>query len=145
MTRISNRKLDSNILEKLFILLFETIGKKSKINQFKETIFDLLSAKERIMIAKRVAIIYLLMKGKDYASICDVIKVSIGTVAKFSLIMDQSKGIVKSLNKIIKDEKISDFMEEILLTINRPGKHGIDWSSAWKHKNEFEIRKIRGI
>jgi len=81
MARISKRKLDDKILEKIFDLFFEIVGKKSSKEDFKNTIVDLLSPIERVMIAKRVAIIYLLMKKINQRSISQALKVSNATVS----------------------------------------------------------------
>jgi uncharacterized protein YerC len=145
MTRVSRYKLKDEVLDKLFYLFFEIVGKKNDINEFKNIISDLLSPTERIMIAKRITIIYLLLKNIDYLTIVDVIKVSPSTIAKFHLLMEKSTGIVPAFNKIIKNEKIVEFLEELYLDLRGPGKYGVNWSAAWQNKIDFERRKRRGI
>ena len=66
MTRISKHPLSERVYEKLFILLFEVMAKKTNKDDFNKVLFELLSPVERIMIAKRVIIIFLLMKKIDY-------------------------------------------------------------------------------
>ena len=63
MTRISQFKVDDDVLEKVFSLFFEVISKDKDEEEFQNIIHDLLSPAERIMIAKRVAIFYMLMKN----------------------------------------------------------------------------------
>jgi len=145
MTRVSRYKLKDEVLDKLFYLFFEIVGKKNDINEFKNIISDLLSPTERIMIAKRITIIYLLLKNIDYLTIVDVIKVSPSTIAKFHLLMEKSTGIVPAFNKIIKNEKIVEFLEELYLDLRGPGKYCVNWSAAWQNKIDFERRKRRGI
>ncbi|PIV11245.1 hypothetical protein COY13_02055 [Candidatus Roizmanbacteria bacterium CG_4_10_14_0_2_um_filter_36_35] len=145
MTRISRLPVSDKVLEKLFDLFFEAVGKQTEEEEFSQVIYDLLSPTERIMIAKRVAIIYLLMKKIDYFNISDVLKVTPNTIAKFQMIRKNSKGIVRSLKNIVRNEKIANFFEKLFLEIYRPGVYGVNWKSAWKHKIDYERRKRRGI
>ena len=142
---ISRNKVDDEVLEKLFSLFFEVVGKRENKEEFQRLINDVFSSTERIMVAKRIAIIYLLTKNIDYRIICEVLKVSASTVFKFRLLTEESKGIVPILKKILRGENISQFFEEILLTFNRPGKYGVNWSQAWKDKMAFERKKETGI
>jgi len=145
MPMISRNKVDDEVLEKLFSLFFEVVGKRENKEEFQRLINDVFSSTERIMVAKRIAIIYLLTKNIDYRIICEVLKVSASTVFKFRLLTEESKVIVPILKKILRGEKISQFFEEILLTFNRPGKYGVNWSQAWKDKMAFERKKETGI
>ena len=145
MTRISKFPVQDNVLKKLFDLLFEVLGNQEDQEEFSKVIYDLLSPTERIMVVKRVAIVYLLMKKIDYYNISDVLKVTPNTIAKFQAIRKKSKGIVKSLKHIVRNEKIANFFEKLFLEIYRPGVYGVNWKSAWKHKIDYERRKRRGI
>lgn len=145
MVRISRFKLRREVLEKLFDLFFEVVGKKGDREEFRKVIIDLLSPAERIMIAKRVAIIYLLLKQIDYYNICNVLKISPSTVAKFSLLMEKSQGIVPTFKKIVTKEKVGEFLEEVFNTLFAPGVPGINWKAAWERKIDLERRKTFGI
>ena len=145
MTRISRRPVKDHVIERIYELFFEAVGKKTKKQEFLEVIHDLLSPTERIMIAKRVTIIFLLMKKIDYQTISDVVKVSPSTIAKFQIIMENSKGIVKTLQKILLNDKLVNILDEVILAFKGPGMHGTNWSSAWQRKNELERRRAEGI
>ena len=145
MTRISRRPVKNHVIDRIYELFFEAVGKKSKKQEFLEVIHDLLSPTERIMIAKRVTIIFLLMKKIDYQTISDVVKVSPSTIAKFQIIMENSKGIVKALQKILLNDKLVNILDEVILAFKGPGMHGTNWSSAWQRKNELERRRAEGI
>ena len=95
------------------------------------------------MIAKRVAIIYLLIKDINYLVISDVLKVSSRTIAKFHSIMFEGKEIKNILEGLIGNEKIKGFFEELFF--REPGTYGTNWKSAWRQKFEIERKKIRGI
>ncbi len=145
MVRNSRFQLDDNILEKLFNLFFEVVGKKSDKDEFREVMIDLLSPAERIMISKRIAIIYLLLKKIDYYNICEVLKVSAATVAKFSLLMEKSQGIVPTFKTIVTKEKVGEFLEDLFNTLYAQGVPGINWKAAWERKRDLQRRKIYGM
>ena len=145
MVRNSRFILSESLLEKLFDLFFEVVGKKSSKDEFKKIFVDLLTPAERIMLAKRVAIIYLLLKKIEYYNICDRLKVSSGTVAKYSLLMEKSEGIVPTFKQIVKNDKIKIFLEEVFNNIFAPGKPGVNWKIAWENKINLEKKKTFGI
>lgn len=145
MTRISQFKVDDDVLEKIFSLFFEVIGKDKNEIEFQNIIHDLLSPAERIMIAKRVAIFYMLMKKLDYYNIAKSLKVSPSTIAKFNLVKENSRGIVSALKSTVRNEKIINFFEELILELRRPGKYGVNWKGAWQEKIDHELKKEKGI
>ncbi len=145
MVNISKRRVGDDVMEKIFQLFFEAFGNVSDREEFTEIVHDILSPTERIMIAKRITIIFLLMKGIDHVTIGDMLKVSPTTVLKFRNIMEKSKGIVKTLEGTVRNEKITSFFKEIWLEFHRPGTPGVNWTSAWQSKIDFEKKKARGI
>ena len=145
MVRNSRFELSEELLEKLFDLFFEIVGNKSSKNEFKKIFVDLLTPAERIMLAKRVAIIYLLMKKIEYYNICDRLKVSPTTVAKYALLMEKSEGIVPTFKEIVKIDKVKIFLEEVFNNIFAPGKIGVNWKIAWENKINLEKKKTYGI
>ena len=143
MTRISKYRVEDKVLKKLYFLMFEIISNMDEEERFKGIMNELLSPTEKIMIAKRVAIIYLLMKNVDYLIISDVLKVSSTTIAKFHMIMIDGKEIKSILEGLIGNEKIKDFFEELFF--REPGTYGVNWKSAWRQKFEIERKKLGGI
>ena len=113
MVQISRKKLPKELLSKLLLLFFEVVGKKNKNDEFEKIINDLFSETERIMVIKRIAIMYLLMKQIQPVIIADVLSVSLSTVAKFSILMEKSEGVVPYLKKLLQKEKIADFFEDV--------------------------------
>ncbi len=145
MVQISKRKISDELFSKLFLLFFQIVGKKDNSDDFRQVVNDLFSPVERIMIAKRVAIIYLLLKQIDKATICTVLKVSSSTVAKYAILIEKSEGIVPQFKKILKSEKIRIFLEDIINSFFAPGAYGVNWKRAWKRKIVSEKRKQLGI
>ncbi|MFH0979415.1 MAG: Trp family transcriptional regulator [Candidatus Roizmanbacteria bacterium] len=145
MTRISRLQVDDEVLEKLYLLMFEVVGSMDEEEEFSEIINELLSPTEKIMVAKRVAIIYMLMKKIDYSTISNVLKVSSTTIAKFHSIMMEGKAIKNALKGIVGSEKIKDFFDKLFIDLRGPGTYGVNWKSAWKQKIDYEKHRARGI
>ena len=113
MTRISRFPVGDKVLEKLYFLMFEVLSRIDDKEIFSKIIDELFSSTEKIMVAKRIAIIYLLMKNINYENISDVLKVSSETIAKFQLIMEKSGEIKEILKGTVGTENIKDFFEEL--------------------------------
>lgn len=145
MVRLSRFKLSNEQLEKLFNLFFEIVGKNKSKTEFQKIIADILSPPERIMIAKRIAIMYLLMKQIDHRTICLVLKVSTGTVAKFAVLMEKSVGVVPLFKKMLRNEKIVEFFQDVFTSFFAPGVPGINWKAAWERKIALERKKALGM
>jgi len=144
MVRISPYKITPEKYDKIFSIFYEVVGKQQK-DLFNKILFDLLSPAERVMIIKRIAIIYLLMKDVDYRMICKVLKVSYTTVSKFRIMMEKSEGIVPALQSILKSEKISLFFKELFNDVFASGVYGVNWKVAWERKIAFQREKTQGI
>ncbi len=146
MARISRFKLRDDVLEKLFELFFEIVGKQDDRKEFNEIVNGVFSYNERIMFAKRIAIIYLLLKNIDFHNICMALNVSSATVAKFKLlIVDKQDGLIKAFDNIIFRDKTKEIIDDFFNTIFAPGKYGVDWKNAWERKRESERKKQFGI
>ena len=145
MVQISKRKLPEEILSKLFLLFFEIVGNKDDKNEFSIIIDDLFSKTEQIMIIKRLAIIYLLLKNIDQRTIANTIKVSPSTVSKFALIAQESKGIVPFFKGIMTADRIKNFFEDLFYAIYSPTRYGTDWKTGYKLEFERQRKRERGI
>lgn len=145
MVRVSRFKLPEETLNKLLDLFFEVVGKKNSKIAFNETVIDLLSPIERLMVAKRIAIMYLILKDIDHRTICFALKVSMATVSKYRIIMERSNGIVPTLRQMIKHDQMKLMLEELYSLLFPPGKSGVDWKVAWERKRKIERLKQQGI
>jgi len=143
MTRISKYRVEKKVLKKLYSLMFEIISNMDEEERFTGIMNELLSPTEKIMIAKRVAIIYLLIKGIDYLVIADVLKVSSRTIAKFHSIIEEGKEVKNIIESVAGNDRIKDFFEELFF--REPGTYGVNWKSAWRQKFEIERKRQRGI
>ena len=86
MVHLSSYPLEKRKLLKLYQLFFEIIARSGSRDNFIVMMNDVVSPPEQIMIAKRIAIVYLLTKGINPSAIAYYLKVSKSTAAKFSLL-----------------------------------------------------------
>ena len=86
MVNLTKKYVDEKKLVKINQLMFEILNKADDKDDFLELIKDILSPPEQLMVAKRIAIIYLLIKGVEPSLISKYLKSSRATVAKFSLL-----------------------------------------------------------
>lgn len=147
MVRLCRSRLQTNKSEKIFELLFQTVGKSKNKSEFNALIDSLLSPTEKIMVAKRLAIMYLLLNNKTSITICSVLKVSKATVAKFSLLLQENDGVlIHFLTSIKQNKELNKTFESIFLdTFFSPGIPGTHWASAWKRKNANEREINEGL
>ena len=105
MPHISSKKLDENLSEKLFKELLGIIGKAQDKNFLLLVLNELFTDTEKIMFAKRLAIILMLSSKTPQHRIVEILKVSPTTVAKTSLGIEIGK--YKSILKISTKEKVN--------------------------------------
>jgi uncharacterized protein YerC len=127
MGRVSKRKIDPEIEERLFKIFWGLLAKLKSSAEIQEFLKSLLSYTEQVMLAKRLAIAVLLSKDYNYEEIDQTLKVSkstVGTVHKQLLI--GAAGYKKAVEKILHQEKIEDFwdkLEEIALKLEPPARY----------------------
>ena len=128
MTRISGRRLDNLLEQRMYELLWEHLANLSSLNLIKEFLQNVLTYNEQVIIAKRLAIAVLLARGYTYEEIDQTLKVSkatVGTIHKQILI--GAPGIIRAIRSIQKQEKLEEFwdkVEETLLKLSLPAAVG---------------------
>lgn len=147
MVNISNRKLSEELLNKINKLFFEIFKKFETNHSFSTLMNDFFTPKERILLAKRIAIIYLLIKKIEQKNIANFLKVSTSTVCKYSILLESKKSeMVEIIKAIIKKEKTFDFIDNLLADFFiRPGFQIGHWDSYWQHKRKKERKQIYGM
>ena len=114
MPHISGRKLKSKTLKKLNDKFLSTFENAHRQHGFNKVFRELFTYTEKIMLAKRLAIIFLLSKQIPQHRIVKALKVSPSTVAKMSLKLELEK--YNSILKIFDQKKsgLVDFIEYLL-------------------------------
>jgi uncharacterized protein YerC len=140
MTQVSRIPLSSEIEKRIFEIFLDSVAEVKTRGEVEKFLDDLLSPTERVMLAKRLSIAFLLHKGYDQRSICRILKVSLGTVNKVSLGLKLGgEGYQRVIRKIIQGEKMEEFWQKVddFISDIVPPK-GRDWrawrKSRWQEK-----------
>ena len=116
MTQVSRHFMNPEVEKRVYEVFIESVKNTKTPGEVMDFLNDLLSPSEKIMMAKRVAIAFLLLQDKyTYDQISRTIKVSRGTIAKihatFAL---QGKGYKKILGDILKRKDAKSAISELL-------------------------------
>ncbi|KKR34069.1 MAG: hypothetical protein UT63_C0007G0024 [Candidatus Gottesmanbacteria bacterium GW2011_GWC2_39_8] len=143
MPQISKRFIQAKAQEKILHLFISSIVECSNNQEALELVEDLLTPTEKVMIAKRFSIAYMLLSGYDYDSIGETLKVSRTTIGHVALWLKiRGSGMRKILAKIKSNESrnkilddIKDSFEELLLS-----SRGQKWSNSkrilWERRRD---------
>ncbi len=128
MPHVSSKKLKKEHLQKLYNEFNTALEKSARKSWIKFFLNDFLTHTEKIMLAKRFAVIYLLSKDVPVSYISESLYMSPATIARMSI--KYNIGKYSSLAKAIKNEN-KDFWK-ILEKILRAGLPPIAGRGRWK-------------
>jgi len=128
MPHISSKKLKKEYLNKLYSEFGNALEKSGKKSWTKFFLNDFLTRTEKIMLAKRFAVIYLLSKDIPTSYIAESLCMSPATIFRMSL--KYNIGKYSSLLKTIKSE--NEDLWGILEKILRAGLPPIAGRGRWK-------------
>lgn len=118
MSQVSKRFVNNKIQDRISSLFISGIILTQSKEEADSFIEDLFTPTERIMLAKRFSIAFMLLEGYDYESIKQVLKVSGSTISNVSYwLKSKGKGIRSIVKKIKKSESTRKFWDEIGETI----------------------------
>ncbi len=114
MPHVSSKKLNKDYLGKLYEEFSDVLEKSAKKNNTQFFLAEFLTQTEKVMLAKRFAVIYLISKDLPASYISDALGMSPTTISRMSLKYEIGK--YTHLLKIIKKEEKSiwDILEKIL-------------------------------
>lgn len=146
MARISKKPVDKKLLTKIYKLFYEVFSRYEGQEDFLLIIDDILSPTEKIMLAKRLAIIYLLIKKVDYRDIMDTLKVSSATVVFYATTFyKRNSRVINIIDNMLMKESVLNFLDDFFADIMiHPGIYKGHWQMDWDHKIKQENRKILG-
>ena len=143
MVNISKRLVDEKELFKIYQLFFEVINQADNKEEFFQLIQDILSPSEQIMIAKRIGVIYLLIKNVNKLAITKYLKVSMATVDKYCLLYYKKKTkLILTIESFLENEKIGHFFEDIFSEVFTHVGYFPDQQLKKQHEKRKEERKM---
>jgi uncharacterized protein YerC len=140
MTQISKYPISDDIYQRIVEILSEAIAGLSSKSQVSLFFKEFFSPSERIMLGKRLSIGFLLAKGYKYREISKILRVSTTTITTYAMLYKYEDSYRKVVKKILKDEEVAKFWEDIgekiTLLLAKPGSK----SGSWVYLKE-EIKK----
>ncbi len=129
MPHVSSKKLKKEILNKLYTEFGKALEKSAQKSGTKFFLGDLLTKTEKIMLAKRFAIIYLLSQDVPISYIVESLGVSYPTLSRMSLKYDIGK--YSSLLKTLREKDKTNIWRilEKILKAGLPPRYG---RGRWK-------------
>lgn len=143
MAQISKYPIRKEIADRIFEIFLKTLVNIKDKEEARQLVSDLLTPTERIMLAKRLSIAFLLGKDYHYRRIKELLRVSSPTIAAVSLARQYgSKGYKRLIDKISKEESIDKFLKEAATKlVSFPAMSG-KGSGVWRYlKGELEEEK----
>jgi|SRR3989344_5988212 len=137
MPHVSSKKFKKEVLQKLYNEFSEALEKSVNKSSVRFFFKDFLTRTEKIMLAKRFAVIYLLSLDIPVTYIAESLGMSPATISRMSLKYDIGK--YSSLLKIIKEDK--ENMWDILEKILRAGLPPKVGRGRWKFLYEYKNKK----
>jgi len=127
MSQISGIRLEKETEERMYKIFWSSLAGLKKVEEVEVFFSELLTPTEKVMLAKRLAIATLLMRGHDYRSISFLLKVSFSTIFRVKALLEQSEGgyrrvIENMLKKQAWKELLKDF-EKTLFDLHPYKKH----------------------
>lgn len=143
MPQVSKRFLNKKTEERIFSLFLGSIISCNSKDTALSLIEELLTPTEKVMLAKRFSIMFMLLEGYDYETIEETLKVSRSTVGYTSTWLKlKGVGIKRIIEKIKRDEALKSIWVELqdgILDILSNSK-GVNWSKAksmlWQSRHD---------
>lgn len=143
MAQVSKYPISKEVYDRIFEIFLKVLVKIKDPIEAEEVTQSLLTPTERIMLAKRLSIAFLLTKGYKFREIQKVIKVSLATVASVNLVKQYgSVGYKKIIEKIMQEEKVKDFLEKAVIKILSVPASSAKGGGTWRYLKQ-EVEKER--
>lgn len=142
MTQVSKRYLEKKIEERILDLFWTSLSSLSTKEKVAVFLDDLLTNTEKLMLSKRLAIAFMLMKGHDYPTINNRLKVSDQTIWNIKInLSNRGKGYKVAIENIMQKERwgklwqnLDHVFEELL-----PPRYGTNWKEV--RRRQWEKRR----
>ncbi len=142
MAQVSKRYLQKKVEERILDLFWTSLSSLSTKREVALFLDDLLSPTEKLMLSKRLAIAFMLMKGYDYSTINERLKVSDPTIWNIKVgLTHRGKGYKMAIENIMNKEKWEQFWEDLdhFFTQIIPPHPGTNWTEV--RRKQWEKRR----
>lgn len=138
MSRISKHPNEQIVEDKVYEIFINSIKNTNQTEDVVSFLNDLLSPQERVMLAKRIAVAYLLLQGKyTYEDIVKALRVSGGTIAKIHAVLAlQGRGFRRVLGEMILKKSVKNAIGELVEILTPLPPKGANWG-VWHKRRRF--------
>ena len=146
MAQVSKRYLSPKVEQQIFDTFVDSFTSLSSTQKTTDFLYDLLSPVEQVMLGKRLAIAYMLMKGHAQRSVADTLKVSQATVTKVNASLKIGAGYRAIISHMLQKEKVVAFFDSLEEKIDHllPPK-GASWSEHYKRTNAVHAKRQKSF
>jgi uncharacterized protein YerC len=138
MTQISRNPLGKETNKEIQATLWWLLARLNNDSDIEKFLDGLLTKTEKIMLAKRLSIGFLIGKGYNYRNICDTLKVSIATVCRIKEMIDRADNdygfFIKKLEKRRELKKFSEDVDRLIQKLSNfipPQKNDMKGRNRW--------------
>lgn len=115
MPQVSKYPIRKEVADRIFELFTQVLVNATSKNEAENFITDFFTPTEKIMLAKRIGIMFLLEKNYNYELIKNILRVSTSTIADVNTTRKyRNRGYAQLVDKILKDEEISKFFDDTI-------------------------------
>jgi uncharacterized protein YerC len=145
MTQVSRRPLSKGIFNRIFEIFISSFSHANNKNKARKFLSEVFSESEQIMIAKRLAIAFLLSKKYSFDSISHLLKVSNGTICNVNRFIKKDKSGYSEILKEVAREKsdTGNSLSYLLEMINGFLPPAI--GTNWKEENKKHYKRLREL
>ena len=140
MTQVSKYPISKDVYKRIFEVLSKAVANNKKEEDSLSFLREFLTPTEQIMLAKRLAIIFLLEKDYNYREISRILRVSTGTVGKTALMYSDGVFLPRVVKRIMSDEEMEKFWLGVGEKVTALFAAGGSKSKSWVYLRD-EIRK----
>ena len=114
MAQVSKRFIKPKVQERIITLFLSSIVLTGSREAAATFVDDLLTPTEKIVLAKRLSVAFMLLEGYDYESIKDTLKVSSPTIGNVSVWLKvKGDGVREIVRKIKRNESLKKIWNDI--------------------------------
>lgn len=111
MSQVSKYPISDTVYKRILGIFLQSLIKLHTKEESQQFIKDFLTPTEQIMLAKRLAIAFLLEKKYDFRTIGRILRVSVTTIARVNLMRKiGGEGYHKIIGKLLTEEQVKDFL-----------------------------------
>ncbi|MBM3208820.1 hypothetical protein FJZ40_00805 [Candidatus Shapirobacteria bacterium] len=141
MTQISKYPISDSVYERIVEIFFKSLVRIQTKDEAERFVRDFLTPTEQVMLAKRLSIAFLLEKGYDFRTICQILRVSLTTIARVNLAKKYGgKGYKMMIEKLLREEAIKGFLLKAGEVLAKAGTYGTKGTDTWRYLHQ-ELRK----